>query len=86
MRLGPRCGSESVNLMAYVSGGRGSWREKAKDRKCLKGLNPFGRGNAPARPLHAMLGGALSDILRIMFELFHAPLYFTDRFPKVHIK
>jgi hypothetical protein len=50
IRLGPRCGSESVNLMAYVSGGRGSWLEKAKGRKCLKGLNPFGRGNVPARP------------------------------------
>lgn len=36
--------------------------------------------------LHAMLGGAWNDILSIMFGLFLVPLYFTDRFPKVHIK
>jgi len=41
---------------ASVSGGRGIWQRKAKGRKRLKALNPFGRGNAPARPLHAMLG------------------------------
>lgn len=57
IRLGPRCGCESVDLTASVTGGRGIWQEKAEGRKRSKRLSPFGHGAMP--PLvrvHAVLG------------------------------
>jgi hypothetical protein len=49
IRLGPRCGCESVDLTASVIGGRGIWQEKAEGRKRSKRLTLRARGNAPAR-------------------------------------
>jgi hypothetical protein len=47
-------------LTAGVTGGRGIWREKAKGRIPLLGLNPLGRGNAPARPRARNVGWFLA--------------------------
>jgi len=51
-----------------VSGGRGIWQENAKGRKRSEGLNPFGRGNAPARPPARSVGTLLTLRLICVYQ------------------
>jgi len=50
---------DSFNGLRWPQVGGGIGRKKAKGRKRSKALNPFGRGNTPARPLHQRMMGAI---------------------------